>query len=403
MDQASAIAFLEQWAAGKMDPGDQAAFVAWLMLASEPEREELLELAMSSAMDLPERAVDIGLGAKIEAALDGAEVEDEEPTVAEDRVVVGGRRVRRMIRWMAAAVVVGLLVGVWTWIGRNASKPLETGINVSVAHDALPGGNRAVLTLSGGRRVVLDSAGLGEVAEQGGVAVRKTDSGQLAYATGASVADGTVLYNTLATPRGGRYQLVLPDGTLVWLNAASSITYPTAFTGGERVVEMTGEAYFEVHTDAAKPFKVRINGEEIGVLGTAFNVNGYTDEPMMAATLVSGKIRVAAGGRSVILQPGEQAQAVGNGALVVRRGVDIEKITAWKEGRFIFERDSLSVVMRQLARWYDVRVSYKGGVPPGHYSGSISRGRNLSQVLAMLKATENFQFYIQDKTIYIQP
>lgn len=313
-------------------------------------------------------------------------------------------KVRRFRRWIvaAAAIMIVMIGGFWLYY-KGMHKP---NMGPPVAADVRPGGDKAVLTLSNGQHIILDSAANGLLTSQGNTRVEKISGGQLSYkheAPGKDVAG--VLYNTLNTPRGGQYKLVLPDGTRVWVNAASSITYPTAFRGTERVVELKGEAYFEVVHKAAQPFKVKVGAETIEDIGTAFNINAYSDEPFIATTLLEGKARVTARGGSLTLQPGQQTRqdnAAGS-QLKMYSNTDIEKTIAWKEGKFIFDRDQLPSIMRQLARWYDVKVEYGGGAPEGHFSGSISRGKNLSQVLNMLKASGNIQFSIDNKTILITP
>jgi transmembrane sensor len=314
----------------------------------------------------------------------------------------GRARFRRRQRWIAAAAIIAVMTGAF-WLYYSVIHKQNT--QLAAAADVRPGGDKAVLTLSNGQHIILDSVANGLLASQGNTRVEKISGGQLSYkhaAPGKDVAG--VLYNTLTTPRGGQYKLVLPDGTRVWVNAASSITYPTAFGGAERLVKLQGEAYFEVVHKAAQPFKVSVGEETIEDIGTAFDINAYTDEPFIATTLLEGKARVTAESSALTLQPGQQARYnAGGGQLKIYSNTDIEKTIAWKEGKFIFDRDQLPSIMRQLARWYDVKVEYSGRAPEGHFSGSISRSKNLSQVLNMLKATGNIQFSIDNKTILITP
>lgn len=304
---------------------------------------------------------------------------------------------RRRTGWWAAAVVVGLVgIGVWVWLGgRNASKRLETP--PVATHDVLPGGNRAVLTLANGSTIVLDSAHVGTVSQQAGATVVKTDSGELKYTTlGGKPAE--VVWNTLATPRGGQYQLVLPDGTHVWLNAESSIRYPVAFGGDRRTVEVTGEAYFEVAHDAAKPFKVKAGGETIEDIGTGFNVNAYMDEDAVRTTLVEGAVDVD----RVRLRPGEQAVGRAGGKIRVKKDADLEDVLAWKNGRFRFEGAEIQSILRQAERWYDVTIEYKGKINET-FSGGISRHVNASQLLHILELTGKVTFTIEGKKIIVMP
>ena len=321
-------------------------------------------------------------------------------TLEPQEVAEGGpSRVRRLVRRvMAAAAVVLLLVGLSRlWQTYHSATPAPV---VVVA----PGGNRAVLTLAGGQKILLDSAATGILAVQGNARVNKLGDGKLAYVpeAGATVAP---LYNTLTTPRGGQYQLTLPDGTKVWLNAASSLTYPIAFTGSSRTVEMTGEVYFEVAHDKKHPFTVKVGGQTIEDIGTQFNVNAYTDEPAQVTTLLEGAVKVD----GHLLRPGEKATVTGaagpgattagattTGAVDIRieRG-DPNQAVAWKNGLFDFTDAGLQTVMRQLSRWYNVDVTYEGNIPPRQFTGMIGRSLTLNQVLAGL-AKERVHYHIEE-------
>ena len=312
-----------------------------------------------------------------------------------------GRRMGRRVGWRlaAAAAVVVVAVGVWLLWGR----PEKKNSVAAVAHasiDVLPGGNRATLRLAGGGVIVLDSATNGLVAKQGGMQVQKSGDGRITYEKKATTTD--ILYNTLTTPRGGQYHLTLADGTEVWLNAASSITYPTAFAGAERKVVITGEAYFEVKPEAARPFVVHSGSLDVTVLGTSVDINTYTDEPMPAATLITGRVRVSGGGAAQLLAPGEQARLGKNGMELVPHA-DIAGVLAWKNGRFAFDGADLPTVMRQLARWYDVDVSYEGVVPKRTFDGKLPRSLTLDQVLRLL-AAERIHYTIEPgRRLVIRP
>jgi transmembrane sensor len=303
--------------------------------------------------------------------------------------------VRRMgvWRWWVAAAAVVLLLGSLggLWVMRKPSAPV---VHVTVA-DVAPGGNKAVLTLSGGQKIVLDSAGNGVLAQQGGASVVKVDSGMIVY-HGAS---GVPSFNTLTTPFGGTYALVLPDGSRVWLNAASSITYPTSFSGVSRDVQVTGEAYFEVRHRAGQPFRVAVGAVTIEDVGTQFDVNAYSDEPVVATTLLEGAVRIG----GVVLRPGEQAQASMGGSVRVIPQVNTELVTAWRNGRFQFDHADIYTVMRQVARWYDVRVRYEGKVDPGTFTGKIGRDLSLRDLLDGLAQTR-VHYRIEDgRTLIITP
>ncbi len=284
-----------------------------------------------------------------------------------------------------------------------------------ISDDALPGGNKAILTLADGSEVVLDDAQNGELAHVNRTDIRKTEDGLIVYETsgpaGADAADeGTaVLYNKIATPRGGQYRVILPDGTKVWLNSASSLKYPLSFRHDVRSVELTGEAYFEVNRHLSDnqyvPFVVNTRTQTVQVLGTRFNINAYEDEPTVNTTLLEGQVKVVRGSGEfseraggLLLKPNYQSLL--NAHRMDVREVDAEEMIAWKNGYFSFNHADIKVVMRQLSRWYDVEVFYEGDIPPGEFSGKVYRNMNLSAVLEIL-AFSRVNFRIEGKKITI--
>lgn len=286
----------------------------------------------------------------------------------------------------AAAVIAVLCTGTWLWFNHKPGvQGTEVHAPLAQAADIPPGRNGAILTLSGGQQVVLDSLNNGVIAKQGASTVLISNK-QLVYNTTAR--EDAVMYNTVTTTRGRQYQLVLPDGSRVWLNAASSIRYPTA-AGDSRIVTITGEAYFEIAKDKSRPFIVKANGMDIEVLGTQFNVNSYADEMGTKTTLFEGKVKVVGGAGYTLLKPGEQATvatsgggtAGGHAAISVRSGVNLGAVIAWKEGKFQFDKTPLPAVMRQLSRWYDMEVVYQGPVPQRDFGGEMERDLSLSEVL----------------------
>lgn len=294
-------------------------------------------------------------------------------------------RSRRKYRWAAAAILFSVIASFSAYyiLNRQDSTINEVSqVKNKPANDIAPGGNKAILTLADGSIIVLDSANNGTLSHQGNVTVIKMNDGKLAYDKGN--AAGKIMYNTITTPRGGQYQLVLADGSKVWLNAESSLKFPVAFTGRERKVELTGEGYFEVAHDASKPFRVSVNDMTVEVLGTHFNVNAYGDENNVKATLLEGSVKVAEGGQSVMLQPGQQAK-VSTEKISIVNNVNLESVVAWKEGLFYFDNDNIQKVMRQLERWYDIDVSYEGSIPAALFSGQMKRNLTLSQVMQILE------------------
>lgn len=294
--------------------------------------------------------------------------------------------------WQAAAAILFLAAGIggyrhWSErrqnpVARVKSTPLQ---------DVLPGSNKATLTLANGATILLDSARSGPLAQQGGVSVVKPDSGKLTYSASQG-RPNEVLYNQLTTPRGGQYQLTLPDGSRVWLNAASSIRYPTAFIGQTREVEISGEAYFEIEKNTKMPFVVKAGQTHTTVLGTSFNINAYGDEDRVITTLLEGAVKFGNGHDEKLLHPGQQAilqestkrtqEATGG---VTVQDADTWQAVAWKNGQFDFDNKNLSVILRQISRWYDVDVSYPSTNDGTKFGGGISRRLNLSHVLRLLE------------------
>jgi transmembrane sensor len=315
---------------------------------------------------------------------------------------------RRWMRVAAAASVLLVLGAAAYWLIRTReTKPGTT--TIATTKDISPGGNKAILILADNSTIVLDSAANGKLAQQGTAIVTKSNDGQLSYASSSLPTSregrGEVKFNTLRTPRGGQYQLVLPDGSKVWLNAASSITYPTAFPGKERKITIDGEAYLEVVHNAAKPFKVEANGTEVEVLGTHFNVHAYNDEPAEKITLIEGRVKVksAIGSRqSAILEPGEQAELIADSRLTIhdKNNINIEEVLAWKNGQFLFDNASIESIMKQIERWYDVEVVYEGPRPEGHFRGKIPRNVMASEMLKIIEAS-GVHFKIENKKIII--
>jgi len=300
----------------------------------------------------------------------------------------------------AAAILIVAGTGMYYWLSPG-NKKVSVDDSFAVGHikDILPGTNKATLTLSNGKTIILDSTGNGLVAQQGGVQILK-QSGQLSYNDGSAAMNET-LYNTITTPRGGQYpSLKLADGSEVWLNSSSSIRFPVSFTGNNRTVEITGEAWFKVVHNAKQPFKVKVNGIEINDLGTEFNVNAYEDEAIVKTTLIEGSIKVANETTSSLIKPGQQALLNKEGEIKLASDIDMDKILAWKNGRFMFKNDDIKTIMRQVSRWYDVDIQYKEPVNELFY-GEISRNTKASSVFELLEATGAVHFVIEGKKIIV--
>lgn len=295
----------------------------------------------------------------------------------------------------AAAVVVLLGVGGYLFtVNKNKDNKLA-----GTAEVIAPGREGAILTLADGSKVVLDSIANGVVANQNGVQV-KLNNGQLAYD-----GSGEVVYNTISTPKGRQFRLLLPDGSKVWLNAASAVKYPTVFAGKERRVELEGEAYFEVTKDAEMPFKVVVgNATEVEVLGTSFNINSYHNEPVIRTTLLEGSVRLNAYKRSETLKPGQQAVVKPSKEhMEVAHNADLDQVMAWKNGLFNFDDATLEEVMRQLERWYDIEVTYAKDIPAIRFGGEINKQNTLQDVLQILeKSNVHFRLEESRKLVVIQ-
>lgn len=312
----------------------------------------------------------------------------------------------RKITWFRYAAAVLLIAGAVTAIIiSSARKPKSYGQGNLTASstDIRPGRDRAVLTLANGRQIILDSA-QGNIVKQGSLTVVNL-AGKLQYEGTGTGSE----YNTISTPNGGQYQIILPDGSKVWLNAASSIRFPTAFTGNIRNVEMTGEAYMEVAGNARQSFILNANGAEIQVLGTSFNVNAYENENAVKTTLITGSVKVLRGmgtsvnngnNASLILRPGQQAVLKNTSDGIVVNSPDIEQTLSWKNGIFDFTGADFISVMKQLERWYDIKVQYNGSVPKITFDGKMYRNVNLSGVLQML-TTMDVKFRMEGRTLIV--
>lgn len=318
---------------------------------------------------------------------------------------------KAFFRVAAAAFIAACMAGVYFLLLKksNPTAPIAEIHAPLLRHDVVaPAANKAMLTLANGSTIMLDSAGIGSLAKQGNTIVTKLNNGKIAYNNNSN-GTAAIQFNTLTVPRGSKpMQLVLADGSEVWLDVASSITYPTAFAGNERKVKITGEAYFEVAKNAAKPFRVFIaspsgkaDGVEIEVLGTHFNVNAYSDESSLKVTLLEGSVKVGQNGKEPIhISPGQQAELNQQGGIALNKGVDMDEVMAWKNNWFNFNSLTVPEIMRQIEKWYDVSVSYAGKTSDKHFSGIVSRDNNVSEVLKIM-GQAGIKFKIEGKKITV--
>jgi len=314
---------------------------------------------------------------------------------------------RRIWLRIAAAAIVLLCIGTILYVHEGNEKK---NMKAPIAHaDILPGGNKATLTLSSGEKISLTDARIGETWRREGLKIKKTMDGQLVYSIAGDSGENTG-YHTIETPIGGEYQLNLSDGSKVWLNAASSLRFPTRFQGSARIVELIGEAYFEVtgkgRANQQMPFIVRTPHQEIKVLGTDFNISAYPDDPMIKTTLIAGAVRVSSlvGGqttRSVQLKPGQKAVSKKQDAEINVVPADSYEDMAWKKGYFIFNNENIQVIMKKLARWYDMDVVYEGDVSDVAFQGNYSKEGSLSNLLNTIELTNRIKFKIEGRRVTV--
>ncbi|MEO6962890.1 MAG: FecR domain-containing protein [Puia sp.] len=387
--------FLERFADGGHTEEEHEQFIYWLRTATPEElelgAERYREIAekKSPAETKNRRLVDT-----IEAAIDAREM-------GQSKMIPLYRRI-----WfrVAAAVFIILLSGsVWYIQSRKAvvSAVLATN-NAKLLNDVAPGGNLAILVMDGGRQVKLGDARRQTITEKNGNQI-SDQNGLLSYGIGQT-STGTEIYNTIVVPRKGQYQVQLSDGTKVWLNAESTLTYPVVFTDKDRRVVVTGEAYFEVARDPSRPFHVRQGNLDVQVLGTHFNVNSYQDEKQVKVTLLQGAVRLTSSERDskVTLKPGMQGLVMPGGKLTVTDKVDVNGIIGWTQGEFRFRDADLKSILRQLVRWYDVQVQFRGNTVDRLFTGDMSRNKNLSAVLKVLEMS-NIHCSLENNILIVTP
>ena len=314
-----------------------------------------------------------------------------------------------LITGIAAAIA---LIVVGSYLYKSKLQPTDNQQNVFV-NDVAPGKNGATLTLANGRKIQLSTASNGELAKEAGVSITKTKSGELIYEIKDNNKSSQSI-NTLSTAKGETYQVVLPDGSKVWLNAASKLSYPARFSAsGKRKVSLDGEAYFEIAKDKAHPFIVETAKQDVEVLGTHFNVNSYADENITKTTLLEGSVKVSlnsgntaqnnqSNANETILKPGQEASLSNTGKISVAEA-DTELAMAWKNGKFIFDNERIEDIMRMLARWYNVEVTYQKGAGDQPFTGSISRSDNISKILEKITYTQNIHFKIEGRRVTVMP
>lgn len=375
MQEKEIKAILDNYRNGNASEAEKALLERWYLAYQEPEPYEF---------GLEERSKDLDL--------------------VLTRLKEGQQKPGKTYLWSrmtaAAILLLTLSAGLVFYINRDKEAAPKLA-----KHDIAPGGNKATLTLANGKVINLTEAKTGDLGEQGGIQITKTADGQLIYTIEDSQnATGASLYNTIETPKGGQYQILLPDGSKVWLNAASSLRYPANLTAmNERRVELKGEAYFEVKKANHKPFIVATDKQDVEVLGTHFNVKSYADDNSTKTTLLEGSVKVTPASKGiagVLLKPGLQAELKASGLKV--SPVEVEDEIDWKNGDFVFKEESLESIMRKIGRWYDVQVIYRDDVPQNvSLEGLVSRSKSISEVLSLIQSTGKVHFTIEGRRIIV--
>ncbi|SFD78084.1 FecR family protein [Chitinophaga sp. CF118] len=366
---------------------------------SESEKAQLFQMLQSTDYESElEQIIDNGF---LEGKISGL-ADQRRAKALFDKIVEAGQVSRkpffsRRLRYTAAAAAILLMlsVAIYKFSTTNSTSPAIAGKG-KTDEEIVPGSDKAMLTLADGTVIILDSTGT-KAMRQGNTAIRQY-RGQLQYLQ--QEPETGISYNTLTTPLGGQFRLTLPDGSKIWLNAASSITYPTAFTGNRRKVSITGEVYMEIAKNENMPFEVIVKDVEITVLGTCFNINAYEDEPSMNTTLLEGAVKVSRTNNDQLLMPGQQEQLLPDGTFKIIDDIDTASVVAWKNGMFSFNDADIPAVMRQINRWYDAEIVYKSEVSQ-HFMGSVPRNVPVSKLLTMLELTGRLHFKIDGRKIIV--
>lgn len=379
--------------------------------ATSQEKQELMQLLVNAEeQQVADLIASCGHEAKdVQPVLTESTAKDILDKILNPAPVVPKTEKHRSINTMltrvllAASIVLVAAAGIWYSFFSSSTESKKDQPHASTtAPISAPDANRAVITLADGRKVYLDQAADGTLAVEGDVQVRKLESGEIEYIGPES---GQIVYNTLYNPRGSRViNLILADGTRVWLNSESTLRYPSSFPATARNVEVAGEAYFEVKPEKNRRFSVTYQtpaGEQqVQVLGTSFNIQAYADDPQTTATLLEGQVDII-GAQTIRLKPGEQVVS-GKGSMELVSEVNTAEVTAWKDGYFHFNSADIETILRQTARWYDIDTEYQGKIPTDRYSGKISRDVNLSDFLKMLEYSE-VHFRVEGRKIIVLP
>ncbi|WAC15200.1 FecR family protein [Dyadobacter pollutisoli] len=375
-----------KWLSGTITPDERQEFADWY------NRDQNDDVHIPESLAVSEAAHRDRLLANIREKIDRSEY----------------RKRFWLFRPSIAAALVLLFLGAGAYFMTTNKKQVQEPPVAAITRDVAPGGDKATLTLGDGSVLKLDELADGALKQEHHFNIRKKD-GELIYEVKQPIATDKLTYHTISTPRGGQFRVVLPDGSKVWLNASSSLRYSTAFDGKERLVSLSGEGYFEVAKVKANgrsvPFRINVNDREtVEVLGTHFNIMAYHEEQVIKTTLLEGSVRVTKAGtkNSSLLKPGQQCVYDRDKGFLVRDNIDAAESISWKNGIISFEDADIETIMRQIGRWYDVRVEYQGEIPRRLFTGGISRKSNLSGVLKVLEIN-NIHFEIKNKVILVTP
>ncbi|MGZ3874436.1 MAG: FecR family protein [Mucilaginibacter sp.] len=337
-----------------------------------------------------------------------AEYPDDKETVSErmlarlnDEIISNNSKPNYFKPWKLVAAALILITAALYLINRPVNRPPAVASNLTRHSLIVPGTSVATLILGNGKKILLNGSGTGTLAVQGNTVITRSAAGQISYKVMPDSKNNEITFNTITTPMGGQFRITLPDGSDVWLNAASSLRYPSRFEGSERHVELHGEAYFEIFKNKHAPFTVTAENTHIKVLGTHFNVMAYNNEPAVNTTLLEGSVSLSSNNSHVFLVPGQQATAGRKTANIILRQVNVDDAIAWKNGYFSFRKENLPTAMNKIARWYNVDVDYIGNVNDRILGGTVSRAESIEELLNYLELTGIAKFKIEGRRIKV--
>ncbi len=391
---------IPQLVAGNCNRDNTLTFESWITNADSVEVAEILDLYYTSLTKAPLEKLDFSvLINKIESKLNEADNDSYFNLKPTNKLIKSNLKVFSTRRWMSVAAIFLLIIGgaflLKTTLGIGNS---IASIDIRYKNDVAPGSNKAILTLGNGSKIDLVNTKDGIIESDKGVKIDKAGETVIYKSNSPKYITSETVFNTITTPRGGQYQLALPDGSKVWMNNASSIKFPVAFSGNTREVVLSGEAYFEVAKNPNKPFIVHVNDLEVKVLGTHFNIMCYSDESSIKTTLIEGSVKLSKGNLSELLYPGKIASFQHQSFTVA--DADIEQELAWKNGYFIFNKSDIETIMRQLARWYDVNVNYEGAKPKNLFVGQIKKEASLAESLKIIELS-GIHFKIEGRNLIV--